>query len=193
MVKNMIYTLDVRTDIYQKGDYEINNYGESSKWKNRLCEDDPKVCVPCDEEHGHIYSIVIPENIILLKIWHPFCRCIVERVKTILHGTATDKKQAGADFYLFNFNTLPDYYINIEEAYALGWKSGKDLSKFAPNKMLAKGEYQNYNEHLPTGRIWYEANINYVSGKRNKQRILYSNDGLIFVTYDHYRRFYEII
>ena len=40
---------------------------------------------------------------------------------------------------------------------------------------------------------WYEADINYTSGKRNKQRILYSNDGLIFVTYDHYRRFYEIV
>ena len=115
------------------------------------------------------------------------------RVQTILRGTATNKGQNGADFYLFNFNILPDYYISIEEAYALGWKSGKDLSKFAPSKMLAKGVYMNYNGHLPTGCTWYEADINYISGKRNKQRVLYSNDGLIFVTYDHYRKFYEIV
>jgi len=43
------------------------------------------------------------------------------------------------------------------------------------------------------GRIWYEADINYTGGKRKKQRIVWSNDGLIFVTYDHYKTFYEII
>ncbi len=43
------------------------------------------------------------------------------------------------------------------------------------------------------GRTWYEADINYSNGKRNKQRILYSNDGLIFVTYDHYETFIEIV
>lgn len=171
----------------------INIYGESSKWKNRLSEDDLKVCVDCDEEHGHIYHLSILDIVIKLKVGHPFCRCFIEKVKTILHGTATNKKQDGADFHLFCFKSLPDYYITLKEAYALGWKSGKDLSKYAPNKMLAKGIYKNYNEHLPTGRVWYEADINYTSGKRNKQRILYSDDGLIFVTYDHYRRFYEIV
>jgi len=61
--------------------------------------------------------------------------------------------------------------------------------------MLGGDEYDNGNNHLPNapGRIWYEADINYTSGKRNKERILYSNDGLIFVTYDHYRTFIEII
>lgn len=193
MVKNVIYTLDVRTDIYEKGDLKINISGVSSKWKHRLCMEDEKVCVGCDEEHGHIYSITVPDYKIKLNPWHYFCRCDVFQVQTILRGAATNKGQNGADFYLFNFNILPNYYISIEEAYALGWKSGKDLSKFAPSKMLAKGVYMNYNGHLPTGRTWYEADINYISGKRNKQRVLYSNDGLIFVTYDHYRKFYEIV
>ena len=55
--------------------------------------------------------------------------------------------------------------------------------------------YRNKDGKLPSadGRIWYEADINYTSGKRNEQRILYSDDGLIFVTYDHYKTFYEII
>ena len=42
------------------------------------------------------------------------------------------------------------------------------------------------------GRIWYEADFNYVSGWRNDYRVLYSNDGLIFITYDHYKTFYEL-
>ena len=43
------------------------------------------------------------------------------------------------------------------------------------------------------GRIWYEADINYQGGYRDKHRILYSNDGLIFVSYDHYKTFYEVV
>ena len=38
-----------------------------------------------------------------------------------------------------------------------------------------------------------EADINYKRGKRNSERIVFSNDGLVFVTYDHYETFYEII
>ena len=43
------------------------------------------------------------------------------------------------------------------------------------------------------GADWYEADINYTGGYRNKQRLLFSNDGLIFVTFDHYETFAEII
>ena len=61
--------------------------------------------------------------------------------------------------------------------------------------MVTKGVYKNRNSHLPKtdGRIWYEADINYQSGFRNSQRIFFSNDGLIFVTYDHYKTFFEIV
>ena len=43
------------------------------------------------------------------------------------------------------------------------------------------------------GRTWYGEDINYKTGKRNDQRVVWSNDGLIFVTYDHYETFYEIV
>jgi hypothetical protein len=62
------------------------------------------------------------------------------------------------------------------------------------DKMLFGGKYLNLNEHLPykDGREWYEADINYTDGRRNTERIVYSNDGLIFVTYDHYETFVEV-
>ena len=71
----------------------------------------------------------------------------------------------------------------------------KWLSNFVPNVMLSAGIYHNDDGHLPNSkdRIWYEADINYKSGKRNSQRILWSNDGLVFVTYDHYKTFFEIV
>lgn len=77
----------------------------------------------------------------------------------------------------------------------LGWRYGDRLSKFAPEKMIGRMVYQNRNNHLPNkiGRIWYEADINYTQGRRNLHRIVWSNDGLIFVTYDHFQTFYEIV
>ena len=55
--------------------------------------------------------------------------------------------------------------------------------------------YRHDDNHLPQipGRIWYEADINYYSGRRNGHRLLWSNDGLLFVTYNHYGTFLEII
>ncbi len=64
-----------------------------------------------------------------------------------------------------------------------------------PKQMIIGGIYENMDGHLPTadGRIWYEADINYLIGYRGSDRIVFSNDGLIFVTYDHYKTFVEII
>lgn len=54
--------------------------------------------------------------------------------------------------------------------------------------------YVSINGHLPDspGRVWYEADINYESGYQNHHRLIYSNDGLIFATYDHYETFVQI-
>jgi len=90
---------------------------------------------------------------------------------------------------------LPGYYITKAEALKLGWVSFKgNLHLKAPGKMIGGDIFFNDNKKLPdaAGRIWYEADINYISSYRNIMRILYSNDGLMFVTYDHYISFYEL-
>lgn len=98
--------------------------------------------------------------------------------------------------WLKKYGVLPDYYLTLEQAKGLGYNNKKgNLGDVAPGCMLTKGKYANYNDHLPKqfGRIWYEADINYVYGYRGGERIVFSNDGLIFVTYDHYKTFIEII
>ena len=85
---------------------------------------------------------------------------------------------------------------NKKEAKVLGWKAILgNLTDVAPGKMIGGDIYQNRNGHLPQapGRIWYEADINFTNGYRTRHRILYSNDGLIFVSYDHANTFYELI
>ena len=107
-------------------------------------------------------------------------------MKAIVAGNATKDEKNGADFWIKYYEELPDYYISEQEIRDLGWKRGKSPKKFAPGKMVTRGIYQNR-------RVWYEADINYYEGKRNKHRLLWSNNGLIFVTYDHYEKFYKVI
>lgn len=166
---------------------------QSLNYKNWISTLDFKLCAVCRENHGKIYKM--NESPIPSPPLHNNCRCKITTMKAVTAGYATKDGQNGADWYLKYFNQLPSYYIDRLGLMALGWKEGDKVSKYAPGKMYTKGVYDNYDGHLPdkTGRIWYEADINYTPGKRNKHRILWSNDGLIFVTYDHYITFYEIV
>ncbi len=150
-------------------------------------------CLFCEEIHGKIWRLAEEPN--PKPPAHPYCHCRIETMKSIEAGTATKNGLDGVDWYLKHNWGLPDYYISYEEALKSKWDRGKWLSNFFPNRMLSMGLYENRNKHLPEklGRKWYEADINYQTGRRNAQRIVYSNDGLIFVTYDHYQTFYEII
>ena len=153
---------------------------------------DPKLCLDCLNHHGKVYAMdEIPD---IEPPLHENCRCAILPMDAIIPGGATKDGESRADYWLINFGKLPDYYISKEELYALGWKSGKSVASKAPGKMVFGGIYENDDGHLPSvpRRIWYEADINYYNGKRNSQRILWSNDGLIFVTYDHYHTFIEI-
>lgn len=159
-------------------------------WKSIL---DLKTCMDCRSRHGQIYTI--DELVDPAPPLHSKCRCDIIPMESIFAGNATKNGEEGADYYLKYFCELPQYYISKKEAKVLGWRQSKSPSKHVPGKMITGGIYQNKNSHLPgaPGRIWYEADINYYEGRRNRHRILWSNDGLIFVTYDHYATFYEII
>lgn len=135
------------------------------------------------------------DNTVALPPLHINCRCTLNRMEAIEAGGATNNGIEGADFWIKNNKRLPDYNISREQLEALGWRYGDRPSKFAPGRMFGGDIYDNSDRLLPSkiGRVWYEADINYTLGRRNLHRILWSNDGLIFVTYDHYHTFYEII
>ena len=110
-------------------------------------------------------------------------------------GYATQDGLDGADYWLTHKGKLPENYLTKEEAKLLGWENKKgNLADVAKGKIIGGNIYHNRAGKLPqaNGRIWYEADINYTSEYRGTERILYSNDGLVFVTYDHYQTFYEI-
>ncbi len=97
--------------------------------------------------------------------------------------------------YLFAHGELPDNFITKAEAKALGWDSSYNyVSDVAPGKSIGGDYFGNYEQLLPVkkGRKYYECDCWYVSGRRNAYRIIYSNDGLVFYTEDHYQTFTEM-
>ncbi len=105
-------------------------------------------------------------------------------------GIYTDKEQVA--FYLHLYGRLPSNYISKKEAERLGWDSREgNLDEVAPGKSIGGGRFGNREGLLPEkkGRTYYECDIDYDGGYRGGKRIVYSNDGLIYYTEDHYNSF----
>ena len=94
--------------------------------------------------------------------------------------------------YIYLYGELPDNYITKNEARDLGWDSSKgNLWDVADGMSIGGDRYYNNDDQLPEekGRKYYECDINYEGGYRGGERIVYSNDGLIYYTGDHYESF----
>lgn len=105
-------------------------------------------------------------------------------------GTYTSKEEVAE--YLYVFGHLPDNFITKAEAKKLGWVSSEgNLGDVAPGMSIGGDYFGNYEEILPEkdGRDYYECDIDSDGGYRGAKRIIYSNDGLIYYTEDHYENF----
>lgn len=108
-------------------------------------------------------------------------------------GVYTSKDEVAS--YLHQYGHLPDNYITKRDAEAAGWDSRKgNLWDVAPGMSIGGSRFGNYEGLLPdqAGRKYYECDIDYEGGYRGAKRIIYSNDGLIFYTEDHYKTFDQL-
>jgi hypothetical protein len=89
---------------------------------------------------------------------------------------------------------LPPRYVTKRAAEKAGWKPGDDLCRAAPGGAIGGDAFGNREKRLPeaAGRRWREADLDYACGKRGAKRLVWSSDGLIFVTVDHYATFKEV-
>lgn len=171
-----------------------NRTGVSKNWKHWLSLLTLTTCKPCAGNHGKIFPM--EENEQAHIPMHFYCKCRIEPMRTIEAGNATYSGMFGADVFLKRFGVLPEQYISKDDAEEAGWFNWKgNLSEVLPGRVIGGDIFENRKNKLPDAfnRIWYEADINYSFGYRNKARLLYSNDGLVFVTYDHYTTFYEVV
>lgn len=166
---------------------------ESKLWVIWRAAITPTTCLYCASMNGRILATNDPviNNIPV----HPNCKCLVEALMAIAVGTATSAGVNGIDRYVALFGCLPSNYVTKEIAEAAGWKRKRgNLADVLPGKLIGGNNYKNRDHRLPEapGRIWREADFDYSGGFRNDCRLMYSNDGLLFVTYDHYATSYEI-
>ena len=104
-------------------------------------------------------------------------------------GSYTSKEDVA--LYLVTYGHLPENFITKKEAQALGWQGGS-LEPYAPGKCIGGTYFGNYEGLLPEapGRDYYECDIDTLGAKsRGAKRIVYSTDGLIYYTDDHYENF----
>lgn len=105
-------------------------------------------------------------------------------------GEYTSKDEVAEYIYLYGH--LPPNYITKSEAQDLGWVASKgNLWKVAPSKSIGGDRFGNREGLLPTakGRKYYECDIDFDGKYRNAKRIVFSNDGLVYYTEDHYETF----
>jgi hypothetical protein len=124
--------------------------------------------------------------LIILLLFLPFQGLSLDR-----QALPTTSFKEVAD-YVKKHHRLPDNFITKKDARRLGWNPSRwNLWNVAPGKSIGGDRFHNRENKLPVrmGRIWYEADIGYKGGKRGKDRIIFSNDSLIYKTEDHYRTF----
>ena len=104
-------------------------------------------------------------------------------------GTYSSKDDVAQYIYLDGH--LPSNFITKKEAEKLGWQGGS-LEPYAPGKCIGGSHFGNYEGLLPEkdGRTYTECDIDTLGAdKRGAKRIVFSNDGLIYYTEDHYESF----
>ena len=104
-------------------------------------------------------------------------------------GIYTSKEDVA--LYIHIYGCLPENFITKDEARKLGWEGG-GLEDYAPGKCIGGDKFGNYEGLLPDapGRKWTECDIDTLGkDSRGAKRIVFSNDGLIYYTDDHYESF----
>ena len=102
-------------------------------------------------------------------------------------GSYTTKEDVA--LYIHLYGCLPDNFITKDEARDLGWEGGS-LEPYAPGMCIGGDYFGNYEGLLPEDRDYTECDIDTLGAdSRGPKRIVFSDDGLIYYTADHYESF----
>ena len=98
-------------------------------------------------------------------------------------------------YYLYVMEQLPLNYMTKKEAEELGFSNKKDnLNEIMPGCAIGGDKFGNKEGLLPDaeGRQWYQCDVNTDDGKRGSERLVYSNDGLIYYSPDNFESFIQL-
>ena len=105
-------------------------------------------------------------------------------------GWYTSKEEVA--LYIHLYGDLPDNYVTKSEAEDAGWSGGNVERYTGEGTAIGGSRFGNREGLLPKeqGRTYTECDIDTVGeNSRGAKRIVFSNDGLIYYTEDHYESF----
>ncbi len=108
-------------------------------------------------------------------------------------GQYTSKDEVA--LYIHTYGHLPSNFISKTKARKQGWIATEgNLDMVCPGKSIGGSQFYNDEGRLPDAphRRWTECDINYQGGDRGAERMIFSNDGLVFYTPDHYQTFEQL-
>lgn len=92
--------------------------------------------------------------------------------------------------YVKSNHKLPDYYLTKSEAKNQGWIASKgNLCDVLHGKAIGGDKFSNREKQLPKGEQYYEADVNYNCGNRGADRIVFTKNGEVWLTKNHYKSF----
>jgi hypothetical protein len=92
--------------------------------------------------------------------------------------------------YVKQNHQLPDFYITKNEARKSGWNPSKgNLCDVLPGKAIGGDYFSNREGNLPKGEKYFEADVNYNCGNRNADRIVFTKNGDVYLSKNHYKSF----
>ncbi|WEK71604.1 MAG: ribonuclease domain-containing protein [Candidatus Chryseobacterium colombiense] len=92
--------------------------------------------------------------------------------------------------YVKQNHKLPDYYITKNEARKQGWNPSKgNLCDVLPGRAIGGDKFNNREGTLPQGEKYFEADVNYHCGSRKADRIIFTKNGDVYLTKNHYKSF----
>ncbi|MCC2590873.1 ribonuclease domain-containing protein [Chryseobacterium sp. MFBS3-17] len=92
--------------------------------------------------------------------------------------------------YVKAHKALPDYYMTKSEARKGGWVASEgNLCEVLPGRAIGGDHFSNREKRLPQGEKYFEADVNYQCGRRNADRIVFTQKGDVWLTKNHYKSF----
>ncbi len=92
--------------------------------------------------------------------------------------------------YVKKNHQLPDYYLTKSEARNQGWIASKgNLCEVLPGRAIGGDKFSNREKQLPKGEQYFEADVNYNCGNRGADRIVFTRNGTVYLTKNHYKSF----
>ncbi len=146
----------------------------------------------CGQKESTLYSVVVPEA--------PAAEEMEEKAplreeeaeepeEELLDQDGSYTTAEDVSLYLVIYGELPQNFITKKEAKALGWPGGS-LEPYAPGKCIGGDRFGNYEGLLPEDREYHECDIDTLGAEsRGAKRLVFSDDGLIYYTEDHYESF----